>query len=123
MTKLFSEYLKDKLNNPEFKKEYDALEPEYELIQELIEMRKMKNLTQSDISKMTGIHQTDISRLETGKANPTLETLLRVADSLDSKLKIELVPKIKFKRTPPIKRRKKLKNKEIFISDKSTPYK
>lgn len=123
MTKLFSEYLNDKLNNPEFKKEYDALEPEYELIQELIEMRKMKNLTQSDISKMTGIHQTDISRLETGKANPTLETLLRVADSLDSKLKIELVPKIKFKRTPPIKRRKKLKNKEIFISDKSTPYK
>ncbi len=100
MTKLFSEYLNDKLNNPEFKKEYDALEPEYELIQELIEMRKMKNLTQSDISKMTGIHQTDISRLETGKANPTLETLLRVADSLDSKLKIELVPKIKFKRTP-----------------------
>lgn len=109
MTKLFSEYLNDKLNNPEFKKEYDALEPEYELIQELIEMRKMKNLTQSDISKMTGIHQTDISRLETGKANPTLETLLRVADSLDSKLKIELVPKIKFKRTPPNKKKKKIK--------------
>lgn len=122
MTKLFSDYLKEKLKNPEFKKEYDALEPEYELIQELIELRKSKKLTQKDISNMTGIHQTDISRLEQGKTNPTLETLSRIAESLDSKLKIVLVPKVRFKKAIPMPTKtKSIKNKDL-VSDKSTPY-
>lgn len=36
----FDKYLKEQLENPEFKKEYDALEPEYAVIQAMIDARK-----------------------------------------------------------------------------------
>lgn len=47
------------------------------------EARKSKNISQIELSKRTGIIQADISRIETGKANPTINVLKRLADALE----------------------------------------
>ena len=74
MTK-FNDFLNEQLKDPEFKKEYDALEPEFSIIQAIIDARKNSGMTQKDLAEKTGITQGDISRLENGSANPSLKTL------------------------------------------------
>ncbi len=54
------------------------------------EARKARNISQIELSKKTGIIQADISRLETGKANPTLDILKRIAQALKMNLNITL---------------------------------
>lgn len=91
MAKTFDSYLEEKLKNPELKKEYDALEPEFTIIQAMINARKESGLTQQQLSDRTGITQADISRLESGNANPSLRTLQRLAEGLGMKLRVEFV--------------------------------
>ena len=80
------------MKDPEFKKEWDALEPEYQIIRVMLNSRAEKSLTQQQLSKITGIPQADISRLENGNANPSLRTLQRLAEGMGMKLKLEFVP-------------------------------
>lgn len=87
----FDEYLQEQLKDPEFKKEYNALEPEYSLIQAMIEARKESGLTQKELSEKTGITQADISKMENGNANPSLHTLMRLAAGMGKILKIEFL--------------------------------
>ena len=87
----FEDYLNEKLKDPEFKKEYDALEPEFAIIQAIIDARKESGLMQKDLSERTGIAQSDISKLERGNANPSLRTLQRLAEGMGMRLKIEFV--------------------------------
>lgn len=91
MGKNFRETLTEQLKNPEFKKEWDALEPEFQIIKSMIEVRQGKNLTQQDLSLLTGISQADISRIENGNANPSIKTLQRIAEGLGKSLKIEFI--------------------------------
>ncbi len=93
MGKNFRETLEEQLNDPEFKKEYDALEPEFTIIKALLNAREASGLTQKDLAERTGIAQGDISKLETGNANPSLRTLQRLAAGMGMKLKLEFVPK------------------------------
>ncbi len=88
----FNEYLKKQMKDPEFKQEYDALEPEFAIIQALIDARKASGLTQKQLAEITGIAQADISKLENGNANPSLRTLQRLASGMGTSLKIEFVP-------------------------------
>jgi len=88
----FEAALAEMLKDPEFKKEYDALEPEFAIIQAIIDARKDSGLTQKQLSEKTGIAQTDISRLENGNANPSLRTLKRLADGMGMSLKLEFTP-------------------------------
>ena len=88
----FNDYLKEQLNDPEFKKEYDALEPEFSIIQAMIDARKASGLTQKQLSERTGIAQADISKLESGNANPSLRTLQRLAAGMGMQVKIEFLP-------------------------------
>ncbi len=88
----FNEYLKEQMKDPEFKQEYDALEPEFAIIQALIDARKASGLTQKQLAEITGIAQADISKLENGNANPSLRTLQRLASGMGTSLKIEFVP-------------------------------
>ena len=84
-------YLEEQLKDPEFKKEYDALEPQFAVIQAIIDARREKGITQKELSELTGIAQGDISKLENGSANPSIKTLKRVATALGKRLKIEFV--------------------------------
>lgn len=89
----YRDYLEKQMKNPEFKKEWDSLEPEFVTMQALIDARKKCNLTQKELAERTGINQADISKIETGNANPALSTLKRLAEGMDMVLKLEFVPK------------------------------
>lgn len=89
----FREYLDEQMKNPEFKKEWDNLEPEFNTIQAMVEARKRCKMTQKELSERTGIDQSDISKIETGNANPALSTLKRLAEGMGMILKLEFVPK------------------------------
>ena len=88
-------YLDEQLKNDEFKKAWDDLEPEFNTIQAMIDARKRCNMTQKELAERTGIDQSDISKIETGNANPALSTLKRLAEGMDTILKLEFVPKSK----------------------------
>ncbi len=88
----YKDSLNEQLQNEEFKKEYDALEPNFVIIQAMLDARMASGLTQKDLAEKTGIAQADISRLENGNANPSLKTLQRLAEGMGMKLKLEFVP-------------------------------
>ena len=89
----FHDNLEEQLQNPEFKKEWDALEPEFNMIQAMIDARKQKNMTQKELAERTGIDQSDISKIERGVANPSLSTLKRLAEGMDTVLRLQFIPK------------------------------
>lgn len=89
------DFLQDQLKNPEFRKEYELIQPEMAVIQAMIDARTSQNLTQKELAKRTGIHQSDISKLENGTRNPSLNLLKRLAEGMDMVLKIEFIPKQK----------------------------
>lgn len=89
----FRNYLNKQLQDPEFKKEWDAMQPKFQIIRAMIEARTEQNLTQKKLAEKTGITQADICRLEKGTANPSLKTLQRLADGLGFTLKLEFEKK------------------------------
>ena len=91
----FNDYLNEQLKNPEFAKEYDEIQPEMDVIRALVDARIANNLTQKELAERTGINQADISKLENGTRNPSIKLLKRLAEGMDSVLKIEFVPKQK----------------------------
>ncbi|RHI20556.1 XRE family transcriptional regulator [Agathobacter rectalis] len=88
----YKDYKKRALQNPEVKAEYDALRPEYDIIQAMIDARVQQNMTQKDLSAKTGITQADISRIENGTRNPSLSMVKKLAQGLGMQLKLEFVP-------------------------------
>lgn len=88
----FRKLLNEELKDPEIKAEWDKLEPEYQIIRSMIEARRTKNISQKELSDLTGITQSDISRIENGNANPSIRTLQRLANGLGMKLKLEFIP-------------------------------
>ena len=86
----FEQYLKQELENDvALRDEFNALQPEYEIIRKIIETRIEYGLTQKELARKCGIKQSNISRLESGKANPTLKFLQKIAKAMDSDLFIE----------------------------------
>jgi DNA-binding XRE family transcriptional regulator len=92
MMRTFEEALEKRMKEPEFRKEYEAIEPEFAIIQAMIDARKSAGLTQKKLASLTGITQGDISKLEKGSGNPSLRTLQRLAAAMDMKLRIEFLP-------------------------------
>ena len=92
MSNRFDDFLQEQLQNPEVRAQYDALEPEFAIMQAMIDARKRSGLTQKELSEKTGIAQSDISKLENGNANPSLKTLQRLAKGMDMTVKIEFQP-------------------------------
>jgi len=79
--------------NPKLKEEYDNLEPEYKIIEQIIKLRKDLNLTQRELGKLLKVKQPVIARLESGEYNPSLSYLKKVADVLGAKLDIRFISK------------------------------
>lgn len=89
----YNDFLKEQLQDEEFKREYENLQPELDVIRALVDARVSQNLTQKQLAERTGIHQADICKLERGIRNPSLNLLKRLAEGMDMALKIEFVPK------------------------------
>jgi len=88
----WKEFLNEQLENPEVRAEWDALDPEFAIIQAMIDARKNSGITQKQLSEKTGIAQGDISKIESGSANPSLKTLKRLAAAMNMTLKVEFQP-------------------------------
>ena len=88
----FNDFLNEQLQDPEVRAEYEALEPEFSIMQAMIDARKSSGMTQKQLSEKTGIAQADISKLESGSANPSLRTLQRLAAGMGMRIKIEVQP-------------------------------
>lgn len=81
------------LKNPKFKAEYDKLQPEFAVIRAIIRARAERGITQKELASKVGTKQSVISRLESGRANPSVNFLKKLAQALNSHLEINFVAK------------------------------
>ncbi len=88
----YKDLKKQLLSDPEVKAEYDALEPEYQFIRDMLACREELSLSQQGLADLTGIDRSDISRIENGNANPSLKTMKRIASGLGKRLEIRIIP-------------------------------
>lgn len=86
----FEEIKNDLLKDSEFKTEYEKLKPRYEAIEQIIKARKEQNITQAELAKRVGTQKSNISRLESGNYNPSLDFLTKVSKALGKKLSVQL---------------------------------
>ncbi|MEF1205140.1 helix-turn-helix domain-containing protein [Photobacterium damselae] len=83
-----SELKRKALQNPEVKEAYDGLSAEFELISSLVSMREQSGLTQDEVAAKMGTKAPNISRLESGRSNPSLKTLISYAQACGFKLNL-----------------------------------
>ena len=89
----FDDILNEQLKDINFRKEYEDIQPEMDVIRAIVDARTAQNLTQKELSKITGINQADISKLENGTRNPTVSLLKRLAEGMGMELRIQFIPK------------------------------
>ena len=93
--KTLNEMLEKQMNDENFRKEYEEMQPEFDVIRAIVDARTSQNLAQKELAERTGIDQADISKLENGTRNPSVNLLKRLAEGMGMVLKIEFVPKQK----------------------------
>ena len=93
--KTLQQFKEEQMKDLAFAKEYEAIQPEMDVIRAIVEARTSQNMTQKDLAERTGINQADISKIENGTRNPSVNLLKRLADGMGMALKIEFVPKQK----------------------------
>ncbi|MFH0920701.1 MAG: helix-turn-helix domain-containing protein [Fibrobacterota bacterium] len=92
-THSYKSLLKRELKNPEFRKEYDALENEFELAKEIISLRLKAGLTQKELADMVHTSQPAIARLESGHyTKASMSFLSRIGKVLGA------IPEIHFRK-------------------------
>lgn len=87
----FDIWKKESLKNPKIRSEYERLQPEFAVIKAIIEARKTRGFTQKILARKIGTKQSVISRLESGRANPSVAFLKKLAQALNSHLEIKFV--------------------------------
>jgi DNA-binding XRE family transcriptional regulator len=80
--------IEDKHKDQKFDYEYNKVENEYNLINEFIELRKDLNITQSELARRTGVSQQAISRIESEKHVPQVDTFMKILDGMGQRLTI-----------------------------------
>lgn len=88
----FSTLHKKFMKDPEYRKEYDALEEEFALIAAVAKARLRSGLTQAQLAKRMKTTQSTVARLESGRGKPSTRTLARFAKATGHRLKISFEP-------------------------------
>jgi len=86
------EYLDEQMRDPQFCAEFEALDAEYALIRQLINLRIQRGLSQRQLAERAGMKQPSIARLEGGRT-ANLQTLRRIAAALDADVRISIEPR------------------------------
>ena len=73
-----------------FKAEYEKLKPRYDVISQIIDTRTSQNITQEELALRVGTQKSNISRLESGTYNPSLDFLTKVAHSLGKEIQVKI---------------------------------
>ncbi|MEK7187765.1 MAG: helix-turn-helix transcriptional regulator [Patescibacteria group bacterium] len=91
--KSYPQFKKELLKNPGVRRAYEELGPEFEIIALLIKTRLAKHMSQRELARKIGTQQEAISRFESGRYNPSLSFLYKVASALDARVKISISSK------------------------------
>lgn len=78
-------------DDPEYRREYEALDDEFALVEAMIQARQARGLTQAQVADLLGVAQPAVARIESGK-NVSLKTLRRYAGALGCKLDVRFIP-------------------------------
>ena len=89
----WDEFLQEQLQDPAFAQAYYEMEPEFQAAREVLRLRLAAGLTQKELAERVGTQQASISRLERASYKPNLGFLQRVAEALNARLEIRLVPR------------------------------
>lgn len=89
----WKKYKNQLLENPDFRKEYEKLEPEYKLAKAIIDRRIERGMSQKELAEKIQTKQSSISRLENASGKPSLAFIEKIANALDSKVVIQLKEK------------------------------
>ncbi|MBI2326715.1 helix-turn-helix transcriptional regulator [Candidatus Curtissbacteria bacterium] len=81
------------MKDPEYRREYERLAPEFEIARQIIDARVKRKITQEELAKRMGTGQAVISRLETANAKPSLSLIQRLADALNLKVELRFTQK------------------------------
>ena len=92
MATKFKDFLKEQLEDDDFRREYEALELETVIIQTFINAHRMSGITQQQLSEKTGISKSTIIKIENGRIIPSIQSLKRLAEGMGIKLKLEIQP-------------------------------
>lgn len=84
----FEIWEKEALKDPKLREEYNKLQPEFAVLRARIE----RGLTQQEVAHRIGTKQSVISRLESGRSNPSVAFLKKLAKALNTHLEIKFVP-------------------------------
>lgn len=83
---LHKEWMKD----PEYRREYEKLEPEFQIARQIIAARLKLKISQEEVARRVGTGQAVISRLEGMNAKPSISLLARVAHALNTKIQVTI---------------------------------
>ena len=86
-------FFQEQMRDPEFRRAYEELEPEFELVRQLIGLRIKRGVSQTELARRVGVKQPSIARLEGRGKTTNLSFLGRVAKALDARLEVRLVPR------------------------------
>ena len=87
----FDQYLKKQLKDPEFKQLFDEYDKQLEIAYQILQLRKKKKVSQSQLAKKIGTTQSNVARMEAGKQNFSTDMLVKVASALGKTLEIKFV--------------------------------
>lgn len=79
------------LKQPGLREEYDKLQPEFAFVEAMLKARKQNGLTQEQLAQRLGTKQSAIARIESGRTNPTLRMMAKLAKELGTRLEIKFV--------------------------------
>ncbi len=86
----FNDYLTQELKNPEAKRLFDEYGRQLEISYQILQLRKKRGLSQSDLAKKIGTNQSNVARIESGQQNCTIKLLDRIAYALNAELQVSL---------------------------------
>lgn len=90
--KTLNDLKKELMKDKDFKAEYEAIQPEMDVIRALIDARIARNLTQKQLAELSGVNQSDISKIENGTRNPSIRLLQKLAAGMNMSLKLQFIP-------------------------------
>ncbi|MCJ7667674.1 MAG: helix-turn-helix domain-containing protein [Anaerolineae bacterium] len=80
------------MKDPEFRAEYEALEPVYQLARILVQKRIERELSQTEMARLMRTKQAVVSRLENVATDPRFSTVQSIADALGTKITLTFLP-------------------------------
>ena len=80
------------LSDPEVQQAYQYLAPRFAVIRQLIELREQRGWSQRELAARAGMKQPQLVRLESGLVEPKLDTLQRLAEAMDCRVRISFEP-------------------------------